>query len=95
MSAKFLGQFSTSDIKKLPSFLREGAMEFEECNLVSVAIIGVMRDFDDLSVSPFFFKKRKSQCLFRHSLLKSVLTLQEPESFEPWLGYLFRSQQDR
>ena len=27
--------------------------------------------------------------------LKSVLTLQEPESFEPWLRYLFRSQQDR
>ena len=64
MSAEFLGQFSTSDVKKLPSFLREGEMEFEECNLVSVAIIGVLRDFDDLSVSPFFFKKEKVNANF-------------------------------
>ena len=63
MSAEFLGQFSTSDVKKLPSFLREGVMEFEECNLVSVAIIGVLRDFDDLSVSPFFLKKKKSMLI--------------------------------
>lgn len=26
--------------------------------------------------------------------MKSVLTLEEPESFQPWLGYLFKSQQD-
>ena len=92
MSAEFLGQFSTSDIKKLPLLLREGAMEYEQCYVVSVSIIGVMRDFDDSSVSPFFFGKQSSTLI---RALKSILTLEELESFRPWLCYLFKSQQER
>ena len=92
MSAEFLGQFSTSDIKKLPLLLKEGAMEYEQCYVVSVSIIGVMTDFDDLSVSPFFFGKQTSTLI---RALKLILTLQEPESFRPWLRYLFKSQQER
>lgn len=65
MLAKLLGQFSTSDVKKLPLILREGAMEFEECNVVSVAIIGVMKDYDNFTVSSFFFNFERNLMLIR------------------------------
>ena len=55
MSAELLGQFSTRDMRKMPSFLRQGVTEYEEPYVVSVAIIGVMKYYDDFTVGVFVF----------------------------------------
>lgn len=59
MSAELLGQILTGDMKKLPFNLRQGAMEFEEHYVVSVAIIGIMKYYDDFTVSVLLIFLRK------------------------------------